>query len=159
MTPTVERENEGSDHRRPLVVSDALLVEELLQLTLLEHLADDVAAADELALHVELRNRRPVAEGLDALTNAHVLKHVHVLVLDAEVVEDLRHLGGETALRKPRRALHEEHDVVGRNRLCDPVVNGLLVCHGIPLGSMRRFKGALALLEWTWGRGTVRVNA
>ena len=44
-----------------LVVGDALVVEQLLQLALLEHLADDVAAADELALDVELRDGRPVA--------------------------------------------------------------------------------------------------
>src|SRR5690606_582028 len=38
---------------------DALVLEEVLQLARLEHLADDVAAADELALDVELRNGRP----------------------------------------------------------------------------------------------------
>src|SRR5690348_2133387 len=36
---------------------DALLFEQLLQLAGLEHLANDVAAADELALYVELRDR------------------------------------------------------------------------------------------------------
>ena len=39
---------------------DALLLEQALQLAGLEHLADDVGAADELALHVELRDGRPV---------------------------------------------------------------------------------------------------
>ncbi len=41
---------------------DALLGEQLLQFAGLEHLADDVAAADELALHIELRNGRPVRD-------------------------------------------------------------------------------------------------
>ena len=35
----------------------------------LEHLAGDVAAADEFALDVELGNRRPVGVFLDPLTN------------------------------------------------------------------------------------------
>jgi hypothetical protein len=39
---------------------DALGAQELLQLSRLEHLAGDVAAADELALDVELRDCRPV---------------------------------------------------------------------------------------------------
>mgnify|MGYP003693735643 CR=1 FL=1 len=42
---------------------DALVGEQLLQFTGLEHLADDVAAADELALDVELRDGRPVRVG------------------------------------------------------------------------------------------------
>src|SRR5205814_7642144 len=45
----------------------ALFLEHLLQLTGLEHLADDVAAADELAVDVKLGDRRPVRELLDAL--------------------------------------------------------------------------------------------
>ena len=49
-------------------VRDALVVDELVQFALLEHLAHDVAAADELALDVELRHGRPVGIGLDAVT-------------------------------------------------------------------------------------------
>src|SRR5512145_1926036 len=45
----------------------ALLGEELLQLARLEHLGDDIAAADELALDEQLRNGRPVGIFLDAL--------------------------------------------------------------------------------------------
>src|SRR5918993_2998896 len=71
---------------------DALVGEELLQLAGLEHLAGDVAAADELALHVELGNGRPVGVVLDALAHSLVLKHVDALVGHAEVVEDLDHL-------------------------------------------------------------------
>ncbi len=42
-----------------LVVGDALFVEHRRQLARFQHLADDVAAADELALHVELRDGEP----------------------------------------------------------------------------------------------------
>jgi hypothetical protein len=46
---------------------DALFLEQLLELAGLEHLADDVAATDELTLHIELGDGRPLAEFLDAL--------------------------------------------------------------------------------------------
>ena len=52
-----------SSGRGRRVDGDALVGEQLLQFTGLEHLADDVAAADELALDVELRNGRPVRIG------------------------------------------------------------------------------------------------
>jgi hypothetical protein len=39
---------------------DTLLLENLLQFAGLVHLADDIATAEELALDVKLRNRRPV---------------------------------------------------------------------------------------------------
>src|SRR5262249_55181523 len=48
--------------------SDALFLQQALQFPGLEHFADDVAAADELALDVKLRDRGPVRIGLDALT-------------------------------------------------------------------------------------------
>src|SRR5262252_7995459 len=54
----------NSDRR---VDGDALVGKELLQLAGLEHLADDIAAANELALDVELRNGRPVRIELDAV--------------------------------------------------------------------------------------------
>src|SRR3954463_3653505 len=92
---------------------DALVGEELLQLAGLEHLAGDVAAADELALDVELRDRRPVRIGLDALADLLVLEHVDALERLPDVVEDLDHLAREAAHRELRRALHEEHHVVG----------------------------------------------
>ena len=59
-----------------LVDRDAGLLEVSLQLLLLEHFADDVAAADELALDVELRQRRPVGIGLDAVAQFGIFQHV-----------------------------------------------------------------------------------
>ena len=79
----------------------------------LEHLADDVAAADEFALHIKLRDGRPVGEFLDALADLRVLQHVDGFELHAQMRKDLHHGGGETALRKHRRALHEkDHGIV-----------------------------------------------
>ena len=48
-----------------------------------------------------------------------VLEHVDALVGHAEVVEDLDHLAGEAAHRELRRALHEEHHVVGLHFVVD----------------------------------------
>src|SRR5690606_6515921 len=84
----------------------------VVKLTGLEHLAYDVASADELALDVELRDRRPAGIFLDALAQLVGGEDVDALVVDSEIVEDLHHLTGEAALRKARRALHEEHHVV-----------------------------------------------
>src|SRR5206468_2666957 len=77
---------------------DALVGKQLLQFAGLEHLADDVAAADELALDVELRNRRPVRIGFDAVAQLGGLQNVQAFVADADVVEDLHHLARESAL-------------------------------------------------------------
>src|SRR5205823_7457921 len=81
---------------------DALLFEDLLQLAGLVHLAYDVAAADELTLDIELRDRRPVREFLDPLTDPRVGKDVDTFELDPDVAQDLYHRRGEAALRKDR---------------------------------------------------------
>src|SRR5262245_66008380 len=84
-------------HREPL------LLEQPLQLARLEHFADDVAAADELAFDVELRDGRPLGIGLDALPQVIGLEDVDAFVRHADVVEDLHDLAGEYALPRPRR--------------------------------------------------------
>ena len=50
----------------------ALGAEHFLELAGLEHLADDVAAADEFTLHIELGDGRPLGEFLDPLAQAGV---------------------------------------------------------------------------------------
>src|SRR5690606_20387261 len=80
------RRGAGSGDRR---MRDALLGQHLLQFAGLEHLTNDVTAAHELTLNVELRDRRPFAERLDSLADAHVLEHINVLILDTEVLKDL----------------------------------------------------------------------
>src|SRR5262245_64800682 len=102
---------------------DALVSKQLLQLAGLEHFADDVAAADELALDVELRDGRPVRIGLDAVAQLRRLQDVQALVADANVVEDLHHLARKAALRKLRRALHEQHDVVRLHLIGDKLLD------------------------------------
>src|SRR5690606_10150271 len=91
----------------------------LLEFARLEHLAHDVTAADEFALDVELRDGRPVRILLDALTQLIGSAYVDALVVDADVIEDLNNLAGETALREAWRSLHEEHDLVALDFIVD----------------------------------------
>ena len=89
-------------------------VDEVLELALLEHLGDDVAAADELPVDEQLRDRRPVRPLAEDHADARVREDVAGVVLGPHVVQDLHHLVAESAARRVRRALHvEEHFVVG----------------------------------------------
>ena len=110
-------------------VWDALVMNELMQLTLLEHLADDVAASDELAFDVELGDRRPVGECLNTFANAGVIQHVDVLVGHAQVAKHLGHLSREATLWEFRCAFHEKHNIIRGNGLAYPVLDGCLVGH------------------------------
>src|SRR5579883_3470877 len=64
---------------------DAFALEEIAQLARLEHLANDVAAADELAFDIELRDGRPAREFLDALADLWVREHVDAFELHPEM--------------------------------------------------------------------------
>src|SRR5665213_2579499 len=86
---------------------DALFLEQVLQFARLVHFADDVAAADELALDVELRDGRPVREFLDALADLRIGQHVNAFELHADLRQNLHYRRREAALRKDGGALHE----------------------------------------------------
>ena len=79
--------------------ADTLLLELALKFAGLEHFSYDIAAAEEFTLDVELRDRRPVGIVLDALTDIGIGKDVDALIVHAEIIENLDHLSGETALR------------------------------------------------------------
>src|SRR5580704_4089955 len=102
---------------------DALVLEQRLQFAGLEHLAHDVAAADELALDVKLRDGRPVRIVLDAAAQVVVFQHVEALIGHAQVIQDLYDLAGEAAHRELRRALHEQHDVVALYFIVDELLD------------------------------------
>src|SRR5690606_20350676 len=87
-------------------------LEYLLELTRLEELGRDVAAADQLAVDVELRERRPVRIHLETLANLGVLKNVDVCEARAGRAQNRDGFRREAALRKIRSALHvEQHGV------------------------------------------------
>jgi hypothetical protein len=54
------------------------------------------------------------------------------------MVEDLNDLAGKTALRKLRRALHEQDDVVALHLVVDELADA----HGWPLDPVRERRGA-----------------
>src|SRR5687767_3342580 len=83
--------------------------QELLKLTFFEKLRHDIAAADELASDVQLRNGGPVRILLDAVAHRGVGKHVHVLEVRACFFQDLHDLRGKSALREQLVPLHEQH--------------------------------------------------
>src|SRR5205823_928980 len=123
----IDRFGVVADGRRPPgsgADGDALFFEKLLQFAGLEHLANDVAAADKFALNVELRDRRPAREFLDALAHRGVGQHVDAFELDPHMAEDLHHRGREAALREHRRPLHEEHDRRVGDLVADAVLYG-----------------------------------
>ena len=66
---------QGPDQVACLTAMPAL-VQMLLQLAGLEHFAHDIGAADEFALHIELRDGRPVGVVLDALAQFVAFEHV-----------------------------------------------------------------------------------
>src|SRR5580658_5929374 len=103
----------------------ALLLQQGLKLTGLEHLRYDVTAPDKLTLHVKLRDRWPLGVFLDALAQLLLLQHVGGLERHAQVREDLHDAGGEAALREHRGALHVEEHLVSIDIGLDAVEDGI----------------------------------
>jgi hypothetical protein len=93
------------------------------------HLDEDVAAADELAVDVHLRNRRPAGEFLDSLADFGVFEDVDVLELDAAGLENFRGAVGKSALGECLGAFHEEHHAVLIDDFLDFTVD---FTHGTP---------------------------
>ena len=93
--------------------------EELGEFAALVHLHHDVRTTYEFALHIELRDGRPVGEFLDPLAHALVLEHVDALELDTQMGEDRNRAAGEAALREQRAALHEQQHRIGIDQRLD----------------------------------------
>src|SRR3954451_20499464 len=100
--------------------------ERLVQLAGLVHLGDDVAAADQLALDEELRDRRPVRQRRQLLPDPRVGQDVDGGERRAGRLQRLDRAHGEAARRHLGRALHEEDDLVVADRLGDRVAEGVL---------------------------------
>jgi len=122
--------------RRGVAQLDAEL---LRQLAGSLELLDDVAASDEFALDVELRDRGPGGVLLDPLAQVRIREHVEGLIRRQEAVEDPHDRRGESALGRLAIALHEEQHVVGLDQGRD-LLAGCFVeahCRGPPSGSGR----------------------
>jgi len=72
------------------------------------HLLHNVTPSNEISLHIQLRNRGPVAEFFDAFSNILILQYVHIFVLlDAIKLKDLNDIVAETASRHFSVSFHE----------------------------------------------------
>src|SRR2546430_10991809 len=111
---TEDREAQWRPCRRPTPRSGGLhgRADERRQLTSAMHLAHDVAAADELAVHVQLRNGRPVRVLLDRFPLLRLGEHVDGLERGTDLAQDLDRGGREAAHRKARGPLHVEDHLV-----------------------------------------------
>eukprot|EP00964_Phaeocystis_antarctica_P102986 scaffold68297_cov120-Phaeocystis_antarctica.AAC.8 len=81
----------------------------LQQLALLLQLLHNVEPAQQLTIGVELRERRPVGERLQALSHLLVRENVEAVKLYILRRQHLTDLSGEAAARRVGASLHEEH--------------------------------------------------
>ena len=110
------------------LLDEALSREEFFHAAISMHLLDYVAAADQLPLHVQLRECGPVRPLLHRLSQLLVGKNVHILVVvDAVELEDLDDIVGEAAPGHLLRALHEEDQIVALDPLIELLIELLLV--------------------------------
>src|SRR5262245_47656694 len=103
----------------PVKLPAVLSTEHAAELAAFVKVRHDVGAADELTVHVQLRERRPVRVLLQTLTKLGVGENVHVTKVDAAFLQDPDHVRAEAALREMLRALHEEHDLAALDRRLD----------------------------------------
>src|ERR1019366_2932826 len=120
------------------------------------HLADDVAASDELPVNIELRDRGPLRERLDPIPHLGGTQYIDRFIARLQLVEDLHHLGGEPALRHAARSLHEEDADFG------PQVRKS-VFGGVRLETWLHLSGLLALCpdcrDITWDKHQFVLDA
>src|SRR5439155_1075277 len=112
---TEDREAQRRPRRRPTPRSGRFdrRPDERRELAATVHLAHDVAAADQLAAHVELRDGRPARVHLDRLALLGLREHVDGLERDSDRGQDLHRGGREAAHREARGPLHvEDHPVL-----------------------------------------------
>ncbi len=131
----------------------AVLFEEASQFAFFEHFADDVAAADEFAFDVELRNCWPVGELFDAVAQLVALKYIVCFEGNADVIEDLGYLAGKTALGKIGRAFHKQYHVIVFYFGANPVLS--CICHSF---TCSLFNKEVYIVKWYVGPTGAKVN-
>src|SRR2546427_801251 len=101
-------------------------LDQLAQLAALVQLRDDVAAADQLAVDEQLRDRRPARVGGQGLADARVGQDVDGAELRPGIAQAGHGLGREAAARHVGSALHEQHDAVLGDGIEDLLLDLLL---------------------------------
>src|SRR5207237_396308 len=105
-----------------------------LQLAGLRQLLHDVGAADQLAPHEDLRDRRPAGDGRELQPDARVGQDVDGRHRRARLPERAKRPVGVAAHDELRRALHEERDRLVLDDLLDRLAK---LAHSVPLVVIR----------------------
>ena len=114
------------------LLDEALSREEFFHAAISMHLLDYVAAADQLPLHVQLRECGPVRPFLHRLSQLLVGKNVHILVVvDAVELEDLHNVVAEATPRHLSGTFHEKDCVVGGDPLGELLIQLLFIERGL----------------------------
>src|SRR3546814_1835393 len=71
-----------------------------------------------LPIYIQLRNRWPIAEQLDAVADFGVGEYVHPVIRHAKATQDADRLGREAALWRVGLAFHEIGRASCRERVC-----------------------------------------
>ena len=137
----------------------ARFLQERLELARAVHLGHDVAAADELALHVELRIGGPARISLERFAQLRLLEDVDVAIVRLERAQGAGRLRREAALREIRRALHEQHDGRGIELRTD-LLGHRFIGHRFPrsFSSFTRRASARATVAH-WSAALIRVHS
>lgn len=94
------------------------------------HLRENVSAADELAIDIELRDGGPVRERFDALANGVIRENVEVPKGGLVALEKSDGPGGEAAHGEKRRAFHEKENALRADQLGDAIMSRGGFSHG-----------------------------
>ncbi len=94
--------------------------QQLFQFAALVHLDGDVAAADEFAVDIKLRESGPVGIGLQRLAHFRVLENIHMRELRLAGAQGAHGLSRKAALREIGRAFHVQHHRGGGELAFDP---------------------------------------
>src|SRR3546814_363606 len=113
--------------------------EQLMQFAGIGHLLDDVRATDQLTVDIQLRNRWPIAEQLDAVADFGVGEYVHPVIRHAKATQDADRLGREAALWRVGLAFHEQHGAVGIEQGLDAFAHLRLNRHGAAPDGLARY--------------------
>jgi hypothetical protein len=100
--------------------------EHLLEFVLLIHFDQDVGAAEEFPVNVDLGDGWPVRVFFNTLTHFLIGQHIKGFEGYAKLIENLDHVVGEATLGHELVALHEDHDFV----VFDELIDACLSFHG-----------------------------
>src|ERR1041385_562484 len=94
-------------------------------------LVNDITAADELAVDIDLWDRRPIRISLDAVPYRRIGEDILRRKRNAIGPEDLDRMGRKTTLREIGSPLHIQHDLIVLHLFLDFIDD--VICHELLL--------------------------